>query len=103
MESCRLAMVGIVAVLTAALLSVAGWGARDALVARRCLEGELHPEVFNGASITEDACVIGTASGPTVRVALDGPSFPTTLAAAGGAMILALVLLSVIYRASRST
>ncbi len=102
MGSCRWAMVGIVAVLTAALLTVAGWGARDALVARRCLEGELYPEVFNGASITEDACVISTASGPAVRVALHGPSFPTMLAAAGVTMLCALVLFSLIFRAKRT-
>lgn len=92
-----------IAAAAAAMLCVlvAGWGARDALVAKRCLDGQLHPEVFHGATITNDACVIATDSGPAVEVALNGPSFSVTLGSACAAAFFAVVAVGVLHRARR--
>ena len=95
----RRLLAGIVAVLATAPAGFAAWGIRDTAVAKRCLDGELHPDGFDGAAIPTDACTITTTSDTTIRVGPDGPSLPMTLAAAGAALVFAVVRFRAIYRA----
>lgn len=101
MRAAHRGAVAIAAAATMLCVLVAGWGARDALVAKRCLDGQLHPEVFHGATITNDACVIATDSGPAVEVALNGPSFSVTLGSACAAVFFAVVAVGALHRARR--
>src|SRR5690606_16726481 len=70
--------------VAAACAGVALWGMHDLVIAKRCLDGALYRDRFNGAAITPDACVIATTTGSPIRVALNGPSFVGTLLATVG-------------------
>ncbi len=61
---------------------VTAWGARDLLVAKRCLDGDLRTQGWSGATITEQGCEIATKDGGTILVSLHGPAFEWFLAAA---------------------
>ncbi|KMS85701.1 hypothetical protein ACZ91_40865 [Streptomyces regensis] len=88
--------------VAAACAGVALWGMHDLVIAKRCLDGALYRDRFNGAAITPDACVIATTTGSPIRVALNGPSFVGTLLATVGTVAAAVATFVAVRRVRRA-
>lgn len=97
----RRVVVVVLALVAAACAGVALWGMHDLVTAKRCLDGALYRDRFNGAAIVPDACVIATSTGSPIRVALNGPSFVGTLIATAGTFVAAIATFVAVRRTRR--